>query len=358
MYVIPVTSSLLRAALTFVMATLLVACGTDSIDANDGDSSGNRAPVANDMAVDTTPNTVVSGMLAASDADGDSLTFNFLVTIPDLSEGTIELTDPTTGAFTYTPGPGQTAIDTFDFVANDGQVDSNIAALTIAVISPATGVWIGSLISDVNQQNTEVTGIIAHNNEARIIGNSGVQYVGSLDVQDDVVSGALTGYAAPGSSFPDGSTVAAFDIDGSLLAGNALSGSYSGAGDSGTFFFDYESVVSERTSSLDNLSGTWSATDLSGVTITVNVDSDGLISGSDTNGCMYNGNANILMPSFNIYQLDIAVASCVERDGSYAGLATAVNSDDVPQIRCLACDGLLIFGVSNAGFSVTGTLKK
>ncbi len=57
MYVIPVTRSLLWAALTFVLAAFVVACGTDSIDANDGDGSGNRPPVASDMALQTTPNT-------------------------------------------------------------------------------------------------------------------------------------------------------------------------------------------------------------------------------------------------------------------------------------------------------------
>ena len=142
------------------------------------------------------------------------------------------------------------------------------------------------------------------------------------------------------------------------MTADILSGGYSGGGDSGTFFLAYESEVSERVSPLENLSATWTTTDSLGFTLTMNVGSDGQIIGSDTNGCMYNGNSSVLAPSFNIYRLDITVTSCTERSGSYAGLATIINKDDLPQVRCLACNGLLILVISNADSSITAALEK
>ena len=40
------------------------------------------------------------------------------------------------------------------------------------------------------------------------------------------------------------------------------------------------------------------------------------------------------------------------------GLATIIIKDDLPQVRCLACDGLLILVISNADSSITAALEK
>jgi hypothetical protein len=39
----------------------------------------------------------------------------------------------TNGSFTYTPDPGFFGVDSFTYKANDGELDSNIATVTITV---------------------------------------------------------------------------------------------------------------------------------------------------------------------------------------------------------------------------------
>ena len=89
-------------------------------------------PVASDAGIATMMDTPVNGTLSASDADGDPLTYSLV------SNGTLGMaviTDANTGAFTYTPNAGVTGTDSFTFVANDGMADSNIATVTVTIMS-------------------------------------------------------------------------------------------------------------------------------------------------------------------------------------------------------------------------------
>ncbi len=70
-----------------------------------------------------------SGLLANDhDANGDVLTVS-LVDGPQHGELLLQ----PDGSFTYTPNPGFHGADTFTYKANDGQVDSNLATVTIGV---------------------------------------------------------------------------------------------------------------------------------------------------------------------------------------------------------------------------------
>lgn len=89
--------------------------------------NNNHAPVANDSNVSTQEDTAIPINLIASDEDGDPLTFTIL-------------TQPIHGALSgvapslvYTPAKDFNGVDSFTFKANDGKVDSNIAAFNIEV---------------------------------------------------------------------------------------------------------------------------------------------------------------------------------------------------------------------------------
>ncbi|MDW7773316.1 MAG: Ig-like domain-containing protein [Desulfobulbaceae bacterium] len=140
------------------------ATGSDSFTfkVNDGTSDSNTAmvtvavgaakqpPVATDAAVATEMNQPVSGRLSASDPDGDSLTYSI---VTNGSLGSAVVTDPGTGAFTYTPNLDAIGSDSFTFKVNDGTVDSSTATVTIS-ISEANEppVAIDSILAtDVNQ---------------------------------------------------------------------------------------------------------------------------------------------------------------------------------------------------------------
>ena len=87
----------------------------------------NDAPVAAGQSVTTSEDTPKAITLAATDADGDVLSYT-VVTAPQ--HGTLSGTAPN---LTYTPAANYSGPDSFTFKANDGTVDSNVATVSITV---------------------------------------------------------------------------------------------------------------------------------------------------------------------------------------------------------------------------------
>lgn len=114
---------------TFVANDGTVNSAEGTITINVGTTGGNTAPVATSANLNTDINTTLNGNLQATDADGDTLTFELGTTTP--AHGTVVV--DTDGSFTYTPDNGFTGTDSFTFVANDGTVDSAAATITIDV---------------------------------------------------------------------------------------------------------------------------------------------------------------------------------------------------------------------------------
>ena len=88
----------------------------------------NDAPVAQNGTATTNENLTFSGQLAATDPDGNTLTYS-LVTSP--TRGGVVL--QTNGSFVYRPNPYVNGTDSFTFRANDGTLNSNVATFTINV---------------------------------------------------------------------------------------------------------------------------------------------------------------------------------------------------------------------------------
>ena len=87
----------------------------------------NYAPVADAKSVQTDQNKSLPITLTGSDVDGDPLTF-FIVNQP--ANGALSGTLP---ELIYTPNQDWNGTDSFTYKANDGQLDSNIASVTILV---------------------------------------------------------------------------------------------------------------------------------------------------------------------------------------------------------------------------------
>jgi hypothetical protein len=98
-----------------------------------GDTPINNAPVVNNGSVITDEETDVAITLTASDPDGDAITYT-VVTDPE--HGTLSGTAPN---LVYTPDESYIGSDIFTFVANDGQVDSAPATVTITVNAVQSG---------------------------------------------------------------------------------------------------------------------------------------------------------------------------------------------------------------------------
>src|SRR4029077_12944866 len=90
----------------------------------------NDAPVATNGALTTLEDTPGTGTLAATDVDGDALTFSI---VANGSKGTATITNATTGAYTYTPNPNANGADSFTFKAHDAALDSNTATVTVTI---------------------------------------------------------------------------------------------------------------------------------------------------------------------------------------------------------------------------------
>jgi len=92
--------------------------------------SPNTAPVAYDQDVETNEDTFVEITLTASDAENDPLTYS-VVSDTGPTYGTLSGNPP---ELIYTPDADYYGPDSFRFTANDGQVDSNEATVTIDVM--------------------------------------------------------------------------------------------------------------------------------------------------------------------------------------------------------------------------------
>ena len=93
----------------------------------------NEAPTAVDGSLTTEEDTTATGTLNATDVDSSTLTYS-LVDVSN-AHGTVTITDDQTGAYSYAPAADFNGSASFTFQVNDGELDSNIASVSITVNS-------------------------------------------------------------------------------------------------------------------------------------------------------------------------------------------------------------------------------
>ncbi len=128
---------------------------TDTFEVNV--SSVNDPPTAYSGAVTTTEDTAVTGTLRGADLDGNPLTFSILA---PATRGTVILTNPSTGLFSYTPDPDLNGTDSFSFKVSDGSDESDAATLTITVTPVDDPPVISSVANQQSDEDQRVTGIV------------------------------------------------------------------------------------------------------------------------------------------------------------------------------------------------------
>jgi uncharacterized repeat protein (TIGR03803 family) len=139
----------------------------------------NTPPGANDGTLSTLEDTTASGILSGGDVDGDPLVFSL---VSNGTLGTAAISNPATGAFTYTPHPDAFGEDTFTFKVNDGQADSNVGAMTVTV-------------SPVNDAPVAQDGTLAMNAGASATGT-----LVALDVDSPTLTYTLVANGAKGTA--------------------------------------------------------------------------------------------------------------------------------------------------------------
>ncbi len=90
----------------------------------------NTIPTVTNGSISTIEATAITGLLQASDADNDPLTYSI---VSNATKGSAVITNTSTGAFTYTPAAGQTGNDSFVFTVSDGTDTSSNATLSISI---------------------------------------------------------------------------------------------------------------------------------------------------------------------------------------------------------------------------------
>jgi VCBS repeat-containing protein len=150
--------------------------GTATSTVTVGVSAVNHAPVANDVTATTSEDTPVSGSVAATDVDGDALSY---VKGSDPAHGSVVVNAD--GTWTYTPNANFNGTDSFIVSVSDGNGGTTTATVNVGV-TPVNDVPTTGNVSAITNEDTPVSGTV----------------VGS-DVDGDVLSYAKASDPAHGS---------------------------------------------------------------------------------------------------------------------------------------------------------------
>ncbi len=125
---------MLRYKYGFLAAAIALSGCSGSSDNDSVAKDTNSAPVADSRALTTQTEVAINEQLNATDADGDSLTYQV-----ESNPMYGELTLSSTGAFTYTPMDEYTGTDSFSYTVSDGTafavtgfIDITIEALEVS----------------------------------------------------------------------------------------------------------------------------------------------------------------------------------------------------------------------------------
>ena len=104
----------------------------------------NEAPVCRDVKFETYKNIANTGVLSASDPEGDTLTYQL---VKEPKRGTVDIAPD--GSFTYTPAQDKVGKDVFTYTATDsaGNV-SNVANVTVKIVKPTDKAMYQDLAGD------------------------------------------------------------------------------------------------------------------------------------------------------------------------------------------------------------------
>lgn len=130
-------------------------CGDGIDNDNDGqiDEGCNTAPVAQDGAFSTPEDTPLSASAVATDAESDPLTYMIVGPTPT------GLAFNSDGTFTYVPALDFTGTISFQFKANDGEFDSNVATITI-IVTPVNDQPVANDSANTTPEDTSVGGTV------------------------------------------------------------------------------------------------------------------------------------------------------------------------------------------------------
>ena len=201
------------------------------------------------------------------------------------------------------------------------------------------GIWHGVMYDQVEFSSIWLEAIFTETGEGRFFDGNGTMYiVSNVSGNDGDITMDFTAVAEGDYAFWDGSTFNAGTIRGTIVERVSFEGYYQICGVSVCMTWrislKYDAEY-ERDSSLAKLEGMW---DQSGFGI-LTFNADGTFFEQNVIGCVYDGQASIIDPDYNVYALVMTISLCgpYGLDGAYSGLGRLT---DMPTSDGLAIDGL------------------
>jgi len=210
------------------------------------------------------------------------------------------------------------------------------------------GVWVGQIVAPGDVQ--PVVAVTTDAGDFRVLSvTTEAQFAGTMTVTGNSGTGTGLGWAADGTTWDDGSGLTSLEITANITERTQISGDWTaGSGETGTYTLDYDNVHA-RPSSLASLADTWFFTD-GAYSLFLSIDGNGDITGSDTDGCVFNGSSFIPDAAFNTYALTIDLSGCGAFNGTYQGLAFLTDS--------VATEDTLVVALDDGTNSVVAALQR
>lgn len=213
----------------------------------------------------------------------------------------------------------------------DGGGDSGGPPPTPTGDANPAGLWAGTFTAaDGVTRNFDV--IFAPDGRfAGVVASSGLNgrfLIGNGDTSLNAFTATGTVFAQAGDSLlPNGQASAALTMsDGSIVAGQSLKGSYSGAGESALFALNYSGLTS-RGASLEAISGIYDVYPPPAVIDTTLAVSGNTLTFANNGGCNGAGTIQVIDPAMNIYAWSMMISACSGADeDSFSGLATLADN--------------------------------
>ncbi|MFP5506604.1 MAG: hypothetical protein ACLGH6_10425 [Gammaproteobacteria bacterium] len=224
-----------------------------------------------------------------------------------------------------------------------GSSSGPIGSVTTSV---ATGVWQGT-VTESGVGTFNVIGLIYGNDLRFVSVDAGVLYEGTLTITGTSFTATTTNIDING-----GGAFATSTLSGTIVTASSITGTFTSSnGSSGSFSLAYDPITT-RGASLATTDANWSASDGMGYTMTLSIDANGLLTGTDTDGCVFNGTVAVLDPAVNIYGIAVDVSLCTDAafNGSYDGYGVVGDTT--------VANDTLTFVVSNVGFIIVGELDR
>jgi len=182
--------------------------------------------------------------------------------------------------------------------------------------APVSGLWTGTQRSLEDGEVSDAVVISSDDGEFRFVIGHGPVSHGFTYSHENEFSGTVQSFGEVG------------DVSGIYLKNEKVSGVLDFGSNSKveSSVFELELDTSDLNgSSLENISGTYSYTWDSGHTETLTISEEGVIEGSNSVGCIYNGFVTLINPEFNAYRAEFYVANCDSLNGVYQGLMAISN---------------------------------